>query len=152
MTPVAFIDANVPIYAAGRDHPNKAPCTRVLALVVERPSLFVTDAEVIQELLHRYRAIGRWTLGREVVQTFSDIMRHQIEPVYAEDVLLASRLADEHAHVSARDLVHVAVMRRLGISNIVSADTDLDPLPGIVRLDPAGVSEWAESVLDPGTE
>ncbi len=151
MTPVAFIDANVPIYAAGRDHSNKVPCTQVLALVVERPSLFVTDAEVIQELLHRYRAIRRWTLGREVLQAFSEIMHDRLEPVYAEDVLVAARLADEHAQVSARDLVHVAVMRRLGTSKIISADTDFDQLPGIVRLNPARVSEWAESVLALGT-
>ena len=90
-------------------------------------------------------------MGREVVQTFSDIMRDRIEPVYAEDILVAARLADEHAQVSARDLVHVAVMRRLGTSKIISADTDFDRLPDIVRLNPARVSEWAESVLALGT-
>ena len=152
MPPATFLDTNIPIYAAGRDHPDKAPCAQILALVVERPSLFATDAEAFQELLHRYRAIRRWTLGREVVHAFSEIMRDRIEPVYAEDVLLATSLADEHPDVSARDLVHTAVMRRLGINRIISADTDFDRLPGIVRLAPAELSEWADSILAPRTD
>ena len=30
MSPAVFIDANVPIYAAGGDHPYKEPCSRIL--------------------------------------------------------------------------------------------------------------------------
>ena len=35
MIPVAFIDANVPIYAAGREHPYKEPCAATFILVAE---------------------------------------------------------------------------------------------------------------------
>ena len=52
-------------------------------------------------------------------------------------VSLAAELADRHPGISARDLVHVAVMQRLGINRIISADTDFDRLEGIDRLDPA---------------
>ena len=68
MNPAVFIDANVPIYAAGREHLYKQPCVRILRMVADNPQLFVTDAEVLQELLHRYLASGRWILGREVVR------------------------------------------------------------------------------------
>ena len=37
MTPAVFIDANVPIYAAGDDHPLKEPCARILPSVAEHP-------------------------------------------------------------------------------------------------------------------
>ena len=147
MTPVAFIDANVPIYAAGRDHSNKAPCTQVLALVVERPSLFVTDAEVLQELMHLYLS-RRWALGREVLQGFADLMQGRIEPIYGEDTLVAARLAGGHTGISARDLLHAAVMHRIGTDRIVTADADFDRLPGLTRLDPARIGEWGDSVLE----
>ena len=142
MNPAAFIDANVPIYASGRRHPNKEPCAQILMMVAERPHSFVTDVEVLQELLHRYLASQRWTLGRRVLQEFAEIMHDRIEPVYEDDIELASRLADLHPEVSARDLVHTAVMQRLGVDRIISSDADFDRLPGVTRLDPAGVGTW----------
>ena len=147
MSPAAFIDANVPIYAAGRDNPNKRPCARVLMMAAEHPRSFVTDVEVLQELLHRYLASGRWALGRAVLQSFAEVMEGRIEPVYVRDIHLAAGMADSHPGISARDLVHAAVMQRLGVSRTVSVDTDFDGLPGVTRLDPARVDEWGESVL-----
>ena len=147
MNPAAFLDANVPIYAAGRDHPLKESCSRILRIVADDPRPFVTDSEVLQELMHRYLSSGRWTLGREVVRSFAEAMRGRIEPVHAEDVILASELADRYPHVSARDLVHATVMHRLGVDRIISADSDFDRLEGIIRLDPAHVGEWVNSIL-----
>ncbi len=147
MNPAAFIDANVPIYASGRENPNKQPCAQVLMLAAEHPMSFVTDAEVLQELLHRYLASERWALGREVLNSFAEVMRERIEPVYAEDIDLAAKLADSHRGISARDLVHAAVMLRLGVYQIISSDADFDRLPGITRLNPARVGEWGNSVL-----
>ena len=147
MNPAVFIDANVPIYAAGREHPYKQPCARILRMVAEEPQSFVTDSEVLQELLHRYLASGRWTFGREVVRAFAEAMRGRIEPVHAEDVTLAAELADRHPEVSARDLVHAAVMLRLESDRIISADSDFDRLEVVSRLDPARVEEWESSML-----
>lgn len=147
MTPAAFIDANVPIYASGREHANKEPCARVLMMAAESPLSFVTDSEVLQELLHRYLASGRWALGREVLRGFSEVMHGRIEPVHVEDVHLAATLADVHSGISARDLVHAAVMERLGTNLVISVDTDFDRLPGVTRLDPAHPEEWSASVL-----
>ena len=147
MSPAAFIDANVPIYAAGREHSYKKPCAQILQMVAEHPDSFVTDVEVLQELLHRYLASRRWVLGREVLQSFAELMHDRIEPVLEEDIRLAAELADQHPTVSARDLVHAAVMQRLGSAQIISSDTDFDRLPGVVRLDPADVDEWSSSVV-----
>ena len=142
MSPVVFIDANVPIYAAGGDHPLKEPCARILRSVAEDPQPFVTDSEVFQELLHRYLALGRWELGREVLRAFAEAMDGRVEPVLAEDVLSASRLADRHPDVSARDLVHAAVMQRMGTSRIISADSDFDRIEGLERFDPGQSGAW----------
>lgn len=151
MSPAVFIDANIPIYAAGRGHPLKEPCARILRMVAKEPQSFVTNSEVLQELMHRYLASDRWVLGREVLRAFAEAMHDRIEPVDAEDILVASVLADRHSGVSARDLVHAAVMQRLGADHIISADTDFDRLEGIVRLNPARVMEWERSIPSVGT-
>ena len=147
MNPAAFIDANVPIYASGREHPNKEPCAQILTMVAERPLSFVTDVEVLQELLHRYLALRRWILGGRVLRAFAEVMQDRIEPVYEDDIHVAGSLADSHPEVSARDLVHTAVMQRLGVDRIISSDADFDRLPGVTRLDPARVGDWRVSVL-----
>ena len=150
MSPAAFIDANVPVYASGRPHPKKRPCARVLMMAAESPSSFVTSAEVLQEIVHLYTASGRWASGREVLRGFADVMHGRIEPVHGEDILAAARLADLHTGVSARDLVHAAVMQRLGIESIVSADRGFDRLPGLIRLEPERVGEWATTLTPDG--
>ena len=147
MSPVVFIDANVPIYAAGRDHSYKEPCARILRILADSPESFATNSEVLQEIMHRYLASGRWTLGREVVRPFAEAMWERVEPVHGEDVILAAELADRYPGVSVRDLVHAAVMQRLAIDRIISADTDFDRLQGIDRLDPARINEWQGAIL-----
>lgn len=146
MSPTVFIDANVAVYAAGRDHPLKRPCARILRYVTEDPRSFVTDAEVLQELLHRYLALRRRQLGREVIRALAEIMRGRIEPVLAGDVLRAAEMADGNSTVSARDLLHAATMHRLGVSRIISADSDFDRLSGVERLDPARIDEWEPKI------
>lgn len=149
MTPAAFIDTNVPTYASGRAHPYKEACIQVLMMAAKRPRAFVTDVEVLQELLHRYIALRQWPLGREAIRDFAEAMRGRIEPVYTDDIEMAMTLADGHPTLSARDLIHVAVMRRLGTDRIITADTDFDRIPGLVRLDPTDIDAWGASIAAP---
>ena len=119
MNRVVFIDANVPIYGAGREPRYREPCGRILMMVPEHACAFVTDAEVLEN--------------------FAELMHGRVERVYADDILQAGRLADELPGVSARDLVHLAVMQRLNVSRIVTADTDFDLLPEAEILAPSDV-------------
>jgi predicted nucleic acid-binding protein len=108
---------------------------------------FVTDAEVLQELLHRYTAIRSWEpLGRESLDAFSELMRGLTEPIYALDVFRAAEFVDTYPTMEARDLLHVAVMTRLGVTRIVSADRGFDRVAEVQRLDPADVDSWRELV------
>ena len=146
MSRAVFIDANIPVYAAGRPHPNKEPCIRIMTMVVEQPLAFITDVEVLQELVHLYTASQRWALGRVVLRDFVEVMHGRIEPVYVEDIRLVASLADEHLRVSARDLVHAAVMRRIGADRIISADSDFDRIADVERLNPVDIEEWSNLV------
>ena len=142
MPPATFIDANVPIYAAGREHPYREPCIRVLAAVNDKPEAFVTDAEVFQEIMHHYLRTERWEAGQVVVESFAAMMQGRVSPVTIDDVLAAGLLANTHRGLSSRDLLHLAVMRRLGVARIVTADADFGRVPGIIRLDPADDGAW----------
>src|SRR5437867_2483947 len=105
-----FLDTNIPMYAAGAPHTLKAPCQQVMRLLDETPQVFVTDAEVLQEIIHRYVSLRRWPHGRFVFSVFAGAMRGRVEPVSGLDTEQAAALADNHTHLSARDLIHAAVM------------------------------------------
>ena len=65
------------------------------------------------------------------------MMRGRVSPVTIDDVLAAGQLANEHRGLSPRDLLHLAVMHRLGVTRIVAADAAFDRVPHIIGLDPA---------------
>jgi predicted nucleic acid-binding protein len=69
-----------------------------------------------------------------------DVMALQIEPVYAEDAQAAARLASRYRVLQTRDLFHVAVMQRLGLTEIISTDCGFDAIAEVTRIDPA---DWA---------
>lgn len=141
-----FLDANVPMYAGGAVHALRQPSIDTLRLAQSNPSSFTTNAEVLQEIFHRYLSLNRWQDGRRILLAFARLLRGRIEPIYTRDVLQAAQLADRLPGLEARDYLHVAVMSRLGLSRIVSTDRKLDSVPGIERLDPIRVDEWRETV------
>ena len=142
-----FLDANVPMYAGGAAHSLRQPSIDILRLAQLNPASFTTNAEVLQEILHRYVSINRWQDGRRILLAFARLLRGRIEPIYTRDVLQAAQLADRLSGLEARDYLHVAVMSRLGVSRIVSTDRKLDSVPSIERLDPMKVDEWRETVI-----
>jgi predicted nucleic acid-binding protein len=103
---------------------------------------------VLQELLHLYLARHAWNDGRTVVADFLVLMQGRLEPVLPGDLEEATRLADDHRDIASRDLVHAALMRRLGATRIISADADFDRIAGIERLDPAQLAAWRATIAD----
>lgn len=47
------------MYLVGASHPNKISAQRLLERAITQGERLVTDAEVLQEILHRYVAIDR---------------------------------------------------------------------------------------------
>jgi uncharacterized protein len=148
MSQPAFLDANIPLYSSGRPHPLREPARRIIRLVAQQSHAFVTDAEIFQELLHRYLSLHTWAEGQRVFDEFLALMDGRVESVHADDVAAAAALAGSHPGMTSRDYLHVAVMQRLGISRIVTADRGFGRFPGIERLDPADVDEWRSAVVE----
>jgi predicted nucleic acid-binding protein len=120
------------MYLVGAPHPHKADAQRLLENLITGRERLVTDAEVLQEILHRYVAINR----RDAIQPAFDALLG-----VADDVLAVDRATAERAkeivmgrQMSARHAVHLAVMERHGIERILSFDSSFDGFPGITRL------------------
>ncbi len=128
-----LVDSNVPMYLVGAAHPNKANAERLLEkLAIERQRL-VTDAEVLQEILHRYVAIDR----RDAIQPAFDAILHVVDQVLPVDqtvVERAKQIVLGYRQLSARDAVHLSVMEQHGIEQILSFDSGFDTVSGITRL------------------
>ena len=56
---MVFIDSNVPMYLIGATHPHKTDTRHLQERCIALEQRLVTDAGVLQEILHRHAAIGR---------------------------------------------------------------------------------------------
>jgi uncharacterized protein len=130
---VVFVDANVAMYLVGAAHPNKIDAQRRLErLVVERTRL-VTDAEAMNEILHRYTALDR----RATIQPAFDAMLGVVDdvlPIGRETLEQAKQLVLQYPTLSVRTALHVAVMQLNRIETALSFDVGFERVPGITRL------------------
>jgi hypothetical protein len=131
-----LIDANIFMYAAGAEHPHKAPSVALLRRVALGETEAAVDAEVLQEILHRYRAIRRWQDGRQVYALARRIVP-LVLAITDQIVDRARDLLDEDPRLSARDALHAAVALDRDIDAICSYDRDLDQVVGLRRIEPA---------------
>ena len=128
-----FVDANVPMYLVGRDHPHKVEAQSIVERLAGERRQLVTSSEVFQEILHRFVSTDRrdkLELAFETLQAIVD----QVLAVERADVFAAKDLVHAHPKLSARDAVHAAMMRRREITEILSFDGGFDLVAGITRL------------------
>jgi predicted nucleic acid-binding protein len=130
---VILVDSNVPMYLVGAPHVHKVDAQRLLEKFVSERQRLVADAEVLQEILHRYVAIQR----RDAIQpAFNALLGivDEVLPVDRTAVERAKGIVLAYAGLSARDAVHLAVMEQNGIDRILSFDSGFDQFPGITRV------------------
>ena len=128
-----LVDSNIPIYLVGGHHPHKTDAQRLLEKLIRDRQRLVTDAEVLQEILHRYVAIN----CRDAIQPAFDALLGVADQVVAVDravIERAKQIVLKYRRLSARDAVHLSVMEHNGIKQILSFDSGFDSFPGITRL------------------
>lgn len=130
-----LVDANVLMFAAGAQHPNKQPSVSLLESIAEGTVDAALDAEVLQEILHRYRAIARWTEGTQVYddarQIFGVVLSITVDVVDQTKALL-----DQYQGISARDALHAAVVVAHDLEALCSYDRGFDQIAAVRRLSP----------------
>lgn len=82
----------------------------------------------------RGRLVDGVNLGREVARLFPGLLS-----ITRDDILKSGDILVASPQMSPRDALHAATALNNGISFIVSADADLDGVPGLTRLEPSAV-------------
>ena len=121
------------MYLIGAPHPHKTDAQRLLERLSSERQRLVTDAEVLQEILHRYISINR----RDAIQPAFDTMLRMTDQVFAIERTTLERAKEVvlgYPRLSARDALHLAVMQQHGIERILSFDSGFDGFPGITRI------------------
>lgn len=121
------------MYLVGAAHPNKDRAQSLLEECITRGERLVTDAEVFQEILHRYVAINR----RDAIQPALNALQQVVDETFAVDMQTvdqARALLLGLTQLSARDALHLAVMQRHDITRLLSFDTGFDEVNWVERL------------------
>jgi predicted nucleic acid-binding protein len=88
-----------------------------------------TDAEVLLEILHRYKALGVAEVGFGLVDAITRLPIPVLSIAEA-DVVEARRLMERFEDLPARDAVHLGAMQQRGIERILTYDQGFDQVDG----------------------
>jgi predicted nucleic acid-binding protein len=130
---VIFVDSNIPMYLVGAPHPLKDAARAAIERCINRGERLVTSAEVMQEILHRYVAIKRPDAIQPALDALSGVV-DEVFPIEAVDVSKARDVLLSRPALSARDALHAAVMKRRGVSQVLSFDAGFDALAWLERI------------------
>jgi predicted nucleic acid-binding protein len=121
------------MYLIGEPHPNKTDAQVLVERLIAAGERLVTDAEVLQEILHRYTAINR----RDAIGPALDVILELVDEVFViekSDVMRASEIVRGPEKFSARDALHIAIMERHQVRSVLTFDADFDRWPGLKRV------------------
>lgn len=121
------------MYLVGAPHPHKIDAQRLVDRLIGERRRLVTDAEVLQEILHRYASLNRY---HDIQPAYDAILKtvDEVLPVDRHTLERAKQIVLGYRRLSARDAVHLAVMQQHGIEQILSFDPGFDGFPGVTRL------------------
>ena len=103
---MVFVDSNISMYVAGRDHPHRAPAQRLLERARAGDITICSSTEVLQEIFYRYAALERRDLAGTVYDLFVQLCP-VILPVALADTdrarrLMTDRRQPQHPRCRAR--------------------------------------------------
>jgi predicted nucleic acid-binding protein len=139
-----FVDTAVIMYAGGADHPLREPSQILLGRVADGRLDATSSVEVVQEILHRFTALGRAAVGAAMARHTLDLFAPLLP--LTEAVMRRVPELVERYDLSARDLVHVASCIDAGIGLIVSPDRGFDRVGELRRVDISDEQGWSALV------
>ena len=133
MGPV-YIDSNIFFYAKILDTRYGKTCTKIIGDIAKAELKAVASTLVVLEVANALRKYG-----------LTNAVKDEIDAICSLGMVLSSvddiiiRWAGDiyqKVGISPYDCVHAATMRKLGVTEILSADKDFDKISGIQRIDP----------------
>lgn len=142
MKNMVFVDTSIFMYARGKDHPLKAPCSQIILRVAREAEMGtygkpVVNTELFQEVIYRYAMIGKWDIGISVCRDIKTL-EMDILSVTSTDIDRMLELSEKYKkkNIPPRDLIHAAVMINNGISHLITADRHFDLIKEVSRIAP----------------
>jgi len=131
---IYFIDSNVFFYAKMMDRDYGSACAEIMRKIVRREIRVITSVLVVIEFANALRKYG---LSKEIKESIGGVysLNISIYEVDSIDVRSAIDFFNEFL-ISPYDCTHLAVMKKAGVSNMISADKDFDKVDWIKRSDP----------------
>lgn len=133
MTTRHLLDSSTLLYAVGEEHPLREPCHRWLTAATEGIVQLEASVEAGQEFLfHRMRRVGRTQAAAEFEALDGFLIWHAFDA----QVLRRSAELTLRCPIGGRDAVHAATALEAGFSEIISADSDFEHVPGLTLRHP----------------
>ena len=129
---MVFVDSNLPMYVAGRDHPHRDPARRFFQRARSGELDICTSTEVLQEILYRYAALRRLDLASSVYDLFVQLCP-TVLPVTLADTDRAKALLANVPAIGVRDAIHAAVMLNHSVTQVATFDEGFDRIEGLTR-------------------
>jgi len=129
-----LLDTTVLVYAAGRDHPLRDPCRRLLEAHARRAIVCTTTVEVVQEFTHVYGRGHTRPIAAAVARQYQ--IAFDLLSTAPGDLVRGLDLYEAHEGLGAFDAILAAVAMNQGLEALISADRAYGAVPGLRWLDP----------------
>lgn len=128
-----FLDTTVLVLALGGEHVQRQPCRTILSAGQSGAAELHVSVEALQEFLHH--RLRRADPASAVSQARRFGAGLHVHPF---DTTVLTRALDlvAHTRLHGRDAVHAATALEHGFDTIVTADRDVDGIPGLRRIEP----------------
>lgn len=132
-----FLDSSVLLLAAGAAHPLQGACRAIVDEVATGRARGHVSVEAVQEFVHHRmrRDDPRAVPAARAISRFCVVHPFDLAVLDRALALMAAGSA------RGRDAVHAATALQAGFTEICSADSDFDNVPGLARVDPR---HWVE--------
>lgn len=136
-----YIDTNIFLYTEDPESPHHLACKGILEQVATGSITGVTSVETIQEIAYFHQKHKQPRKGLRLIDDILKILPNllSIDTATIEEFRY---LLERYPMSSSRDLIHFAVCKVYGISQIITVDKDFDRFREIKRVDPLYFSKF----------
>ena len=136
-----YFDSNIFIFAAIDKGKVGKNCRKIMKLIDEQRILAAANYMVIDEVLW----VLKKNIGKEdAIRIVKTILSMPIKWINMdEQIVLQTMVVFEKTTLDPRDSVHIASMKKVGLTTLISEDRDFDKIEGIARKD---ASEFLKEV------
>ncbi|RLE61925.1 MAG: type II toxin-antitoxin system VapC family toxin [Thermoprotei archaeon] len=137
-----YIDSNVFFYSIIVDRVYGRSCIKVLKMIYTEDIRAVISSTILLEVANALRKYGIPKIFERIKSILSLPLR--VVDVTTDDILRAIELSEKYK-LSPYDALHVIVMDREGLRDIISTDRDFDKIDWITRIDPQDLHKTRSS-------